>query len=119
MYEERRNTLSFRDIILQLMLVILFVFVMIWLFPTKNYLKDNFVGKDELTSEIAMQLQSLYGRLYTDNVESMRDAAQGYFTNERLPGRKLQAHSRRASCCMRYKPAVQTCLKNIKITCQI
>ena len=85
MYEERRNTLSFRDIILQLMLVILFVFVMIWLFPTKNYLKDNFVGKDELTSEIAMQLQSLYGRLYTDNVESMRDAAQGYFTNERLP----------------------------------
>ena len=85
MYEERRNTFEFKDIILQLLLVILFVFIMIWLFPTKNYLKENFVGKEELTSEIAMQLQPLYGRLYTDNVESMRDAAQGYFTNERLP----------------------------------
>ena len=85
MYEERRNDFSFKDVILQLMLVVLFVFVMIWLFPTKNYLKENFVGKEELTSEIAMQLQPLYGRLFTDNVESMRDAAQGYFTNERLP----------------------------------
>ena len=85
MYEERRNTFEFRDIILQLLLVILFVFIMIWLFPTKNYLKENFVGKEELSSEIAMQLESLYGRLFTDNIESMRDAAQGYFTNERLP----------------------------------
>ena len=85
MYEERRNSFSFKDIILQLLLVILFVFIMIWLFPTKNYLKENFVGKDELSSEIAMQLEGLYGRLFTDNIESMRDAAEGYFTNERLP----------------------------------
>lgn len=85
MYEERRNTFNFKDIVLQLLLIILFVFIMIWLFPTKNYLKENFVGKDEISSEIAMQLESLYGRLFTDNIESMRDAAQGYFTNERLP----------------------------------
>ena len=85
MYEERRNTFNLRDIVLQLLLVILFVFIMIWLFPTKSYLEENFVGKDEISSEIAMQLEGLYGRLFTDNIESMRDAAQGYFTNERLP----------------------------------
>lgn len=85
MYEERKNTFSFRDIILQLLIVIMFVFIMIWLFPTKSYLKENFVGKDELQSEISSQLQSLYGRLFADNIETMRDAAQGYFTNARLP----------------------------------
>ena len=85
MYEERRNTFSVRDIFLQLLMVILFVFIMIWLFPTKSYLKDNFVGKEELKSEISEQLQAIYGRLFADNIESMRDAAQGYFTNARLP----------------------------------
>ena len=41
MYEERRNTFSVRDIVLQLLMVILFTLIMIWLFPTKSYLKDN------------------------------------------------------------------------------
>lgn len=85
MYEERRNNFTIRDIILQLFMVILFVLIMLWLFPTKGYLKENFVGKDELQSELSAQLQALYGRLFTDNIESMRDAAQGYFTNARLP----------------------------------
>ena len=85
MYEERRNKLNFKDIILQLLFVVLFVLIMIWLFPTKSYLKDNFVGKEELTSEVNEQLEALYGRLFADNLESMKDAAQGYFTNARLP----------------------------------
>ena len=85
MYEERRNSFSVRDIVLQLLMVILFTLIMIWLFPTKSYLKDNFVGKEELQSEISEQLQSIYGRLFADNIESMRDAAEGYFTNSRLP----------------------------------
>ena len=85
MYEERRSTFTIRDIIIQLFMVILFILIMIWLFPTKSYLSENFVGKDELQSEISEQLQALYGRLFADNLESMRDAAQGYFTNARLP----------------------------------
>ncbi len=85
MYEERKNTLNLRDIVLQLLLVILFVFIMIWLFPTKNYLEDNFVGKEELNNELSAKLESLYGRLFVDNIETMSGAAKGYFTNERLP----------------------------------
>ena len=43
MYEERRNTLSIKDVFIQLTLVVLFIFVMIWLFPTKGYLEENYV----------------------------------------------------------------------------
>ena len=35
--------------------------------------------------ELIQQLESIYGRNFASNVESMRDAAEGYFTNERLP----------------------------------
>lgn len=80
MYEER-NSFSIRSLILQILLVLLFVFIMIWLFPTKSYMDNQYVTKDELIQ----QLESIYGRVYADNVESMRDAAKGYFTNERLP----------------------------------
>lgn len=80
MYDEKNN-FSIRTLILQILLVVLFVFIMIWLFPTKSYMNDNYVTKDELIQ----QLQSIYGRNFADNVESMRAAAKGYFTNERLP----------------------------------
>ena len=40
MYEEK-NSFSLRTLILQLLTVLLFVFIMIWLFPTKNYMENN------------------------------------------------------------------------------
>jgi len=85
MYEERKNVFSLKDIILQIILIVLFVFIMIWLFPTKSYLNDNYVASGNLSEELDKKLQSLYGRLYADNIGSMTAAAQGYFTNERLP----------------------------------
>ena len=78
---EERNSFSIRNLILQILLIVLFVFIMIWLFPTKSYMDDKYVTKDQLIE----QLQSIYGRNFADNVESMRDAAKGYFTTERLP----------------------------------
>jgi len=42
MYEERRNSITLRDVILQLLIVVLFIFVMIWLFPTKGFLDKNY-----------------------------------------------------------------------------
>lgn len=84
MYEERKNSFTFRDIILQLILVVLFIFVLIWLFPTKGYIDQNYASSEEV-SQISQQLQALYGRVFADNIESMRDAAEGYFTSPRLP----------------------------------
>ncbi|MBE6149819.1 MAG: hypothetical protein E7170_03760 [Firmicutes bacterium] len=80
MYEER-NSFSLRTLILQFLAVVLFVFILIWLFPTKSYMEENYVSNDEVIDK----LQSIYGRNFADNVESMRDAAKGYFTNERMP----------------------------------
>lgn len=84
MYEERRN-FSFRTVIVQLLFVVLFVFIMIWLLPTKDYLGNKYATKDDINTILDSRLESLYGRMFADNVETMRDAATGYFTNERLP----------------------------------
>ncbi len=88
MYEERQG-LSFREIIIQLVLVILFILIMIWLFPTKSYLNDNYVSNEDVSGEIAdaldEKLEALYGRLFADNIESMKVAGKDYFTTPRLP----------------------------------
>ena len=68
MYEERRNKFSLRDIVLTILLIVLFVFIMVWLFPTKNYLEEN------KSSE-----------LYTNYLVSMENAAKDYFTKNRMP----------------------------------
>lgn len=80
MYEEKKK-LSLRDIIVQLALVILFVLILVWLFPTKGYVDKNYVSGEEFNNH----LEALYGRLFADNVDSMKVAAQSYFTTSRLP----------------------------------
>ena len=72
MYEERRNSFSIRDIILQILLIVLFVLMMIWLFPTKNYLEEQ-------------KVVDSYGSLYTDYITSMTEAAKSYFTTSNVP----------------------------------
>jgi len=59
MYEERKNVFSLKNIILQIILIVLFVFIMIWLFPTKSYLNDNYVASGNLSEELDKKLQSL------------------------------------------------------------
>ena len=44
MYEERNDRFSFRDVILQLLFVVLFIFILLWLFPTKGYLDKKLNG---------------------------------------------------------------------------
>ena len=73
MYDERREHFSIRDVILQILLVVLFVFIMIWLFPTKNYLKDN------------NQVDN--NELYVNYITSMTEAAKDYFTVSRMPNK--------------------------------
>lgn len=74
MYEERER-FSFKDVILQIVLVVLFVFLLLWLFPTKSYV-DNKVGEG---------LNPLYNQLFAQNVNTMKEAAISYFTTSRLP----------------------------------
>lgn len=74
MYDERER-FSIKDVVLQVILVVLFVFLLLWLFPTKSYV-DN---------KIDSKLTPFYNQIFTTNINNMKDAAVSYFTTSRLP----------------------------------
>ena len=80
MYEERKEKFSFKSFFLTLLLVLLFVFLMLWLFPTKSYLDEKLQSTYDLE-----RLSVLYDEIFANNVGRMKDAAIGYYTNERMP----------------------------------
>ena len=67
MNTKRDSDYLIRDLILKLLLVIGFVAILVWLFPTKS------------------SLGPLYQEIFRNNLNSMRIAADSYYTNERLP----------------------------------
>lgn len=79
MYEERKEKFSFKSFFLTLLLVLLFVFLMLWIFPTKWDL-DKKYGNFDLE-----RLSVLYDEVFANNVGRMKEAAIGYFTDERMP----------------------------------
>lgn len=74
MYDERER-FSIKDVVLQVILVVLFVFLLLWLFPTKSYV-DN---------KIDSKLEPFYNQIFTTNINNMKEAAISYFTTPRLP----------------------------------
>lgn len=54
-------------VLIRLLIIIAAIFVLVWLFPTKQ------------------SLNPLYQDVFRNNINSMKDAAETYFTNERLP----------------------------------
>ena len=66
MYNENGKSYFFRDLIVKILLVLLFVFLLMWLVPMPN-------------------LNPFYDKIFTQNMNSMTDAAKGYFTVSRLP----------------------------------
>lgn len=71
MYEEKREKFTVKDMILQILFVALFIFLLIWLFPTKGY--------------ISSKIDPLLDTIFNENVMTMKDSAKSYFTLERLP----------------------------------
>lgn len=87
MYNERENSFSIRDIILQLLFIVLFVLVLVWLFPTKGDMQKSLKGVkvDADLSGLETQLEVLTNRIFAENLETMKEAAISYYTDERLP----------------------------------
>ena len=72
MYEERHSIFSVKKVILAILIIVLIFFVLMWLFPTKGYLSNN----EESTSVT---------KVFSENINLMKDAAISYYTDERLP----------------------------------
>ena len=81
MYEERVNKFSVKDLIIQILLIAFFVFILLWLFPTKGDLANLNTGGENNSEESTV----LYDRIFYENILIMKDAAKSYYTNDRLP----------------------------------
>lgn len=70
-YDENKNELV-RNFILKLILIILFILLIVWIIPkTMNTVNsDSTTGKEQI---------------FNENLKTIKDAATGYFTTERLP----------------------------------
>ena len=64
--ESNEKSYFFRNLIVKILLVLLFVFLLMWLFPMPN-------------------LSPFYDKIFTENMSNMTDAAKAYFTTSRLP----------------------------------
>ena len=64
--EEERKGLTVKDLLIRLILIIIFIFLLIWLFPMPD-------------------LKPLNNQIFQDNIDRMKDVAKSYYTVERLP----------------------------------
>lgn len=81
-YENRG--FPFRDFLLKLILIIIFVFLLVWLLP--KFIAPAVVKNlDTDTSISSEQLDALSAQIFNDNLDAMKEAAIAYYTDERLP----------------------------------
>lgn len=71
MYEDKRGKFTLKDIILQLLIVVLFMFLLVWFFPTKGYMNSK--------------IDPILDTIFNTNIMTMKDAAKDYYTLARLP----------------------------------
>lgn len=84
MYNERKDNLNIKDVVLQISFVLLFIFLLIWLFPTRSYIdktvetieKEKFLAKYE-------RFRS-QGESYLLNDDSITEITLGYMEENDL-----------------------------------
>lgn len=77
-YENRG--FPFRDFLLKLILIIIFVFLLVWLIP--KFTSPTKVVSEDSNNE---KIDALTSQIFSDNLEKMKEAAITYYTDERLP----------------------------------
>lgn len=83
MYNENERGFSIRDIVLQLLFLVLFIFILIWLFPTKGFVND--LSKKLESMSTGSDNSILYDKIFNENLVDMKEAAISYYTTPRLP----------------------------------
>ncbi|MBR3116769.1 MAG: hypothetical protein IKF36_02715 [Bacilli bacterium] len=61
-----KNSSFIRDLLVKLLLIVIFIFLLMYLFPMPN-------------------LSPFYNSIFNDNVQTMKNAAEDYYTTERMP----------------------------------
>ena len=61
-----KNSTFIRDLLVKVLLIVIFIFLLMYLFPMPN-------------------LSPFYSSIFNDNVQTMKDAAEDYYTTERMP----------------------------------
>ena len=61
-----RNSSFIRDLLVKVLLIVIFIFLLMYLFPMPN-------------------LKPFYSSIFNNNIQTMKDAAEDYYTVERMP----------------------------------
>lgn len=82
-YENRG--FPFRDFLLKLILIIIFVFLLVWLLP--KFMAPKIVENlnNNSTTINSTEIEALGSQIFNDNLNTMKEAAIAYYTDERLP----------------------------------
>ena len=83
-YENRG--FPFRDFLLKLILVIIFVFLLVWLLP--KFITPAVVEQTGGATDIS----ALTSQIFAENLDKMKEAAISYYTDERLPKNVGESH---------------------------
>ena len=79
MLDEENKKFTLKDFILQLLFIVLFLFILMWLFPTKQFMTNYVDGA--LDKKLDQKLDPIYARFFNENIGTMQDAAKSYFYN--------------------------------------
>lgn len=83
MLDENNSKFTVKDVFLQLLFMVLFLFILMWLFPTKEFVTNYVDGA--LDKKLEQKLDPIYERFFNENISAMQEAGKSYFTNARLP----------------------------------
>ena len=108
-YENRG--FPFRDFLLKLILIIIFVFLLVWLLPKFIAPKINTNNNNNNSNT---ELSALTSQIFSDNLEKMKEAAITYYTDERLPKEVGESHKMTLSDMIGKKLIVALIDKNNK-----
>ena len=78
MNEQKRRT--FIDFLVQLIFIILFVILLVWLFPTKDWMKQNYFNNGE--TYIEEKETTIKDQTFVDNINNIMEGAKSYFGYE-------------------------------------
>ncbi len=84
MYEEYENRgFPFRNFLLKLILIIIFVFLLVWLLP--KFIAPTINKNIKESNVSSSEINALTSQIFSDNLNKMKEAAISYYTDERLP----------------------------------